>query len=57
MSNAQISGSEPSAELSFHLATAENELSAGLRTLEDDSSLFEAITGVIGAIKVIREAL
>ena len=48
---------EQSPELSFHLATAENELTASAKLLPAESKMLQSITGVIGAIQAIREAV
>jgi hypothetical protein len=48
---------EPSPELSFHLANASNELQASAKLLKPESHLLQSITGVIGAIQAIREAV
>ncbi|HCU64569.1 MAG TPA: hypothetical protein DF774_02285 [Rheinheimera sp.] len=44
-------------ELSFHLATAENELIASARLLSAESQLLQSINGVIAGIKAIREVV
>lgn len=46
-----------SPELSFHLANASKELQASAKLLEPESHLLQSITGVIGAIQAIREAV
>jgi|GEM_PF-3495135 len=44
-------------ELSFHLANAENELTASAKLLPAESQLQQSITGVISAIQAIREVV
>lgn len=48
---------EQSPELSFHLATAQNELQASAKLLPAESKLLQSITGVIAALQAIREAV
>ena len=48
---------EQSPELSFHLATAQNELTSSAKLLPAESSLLQSITGVIAAIQAIREVV
>jgi hypothetical protein len=52
-----IDGSSSSPELSSHLANASNELQASAKLLPAESKLLKSITGIIGAIQAIREAV